>query len=158
MSVEIAQQVVGGAAARIITPTRPPRPALPDHDVRRERMPFQFRIKRVVDVVATGLGLLLISPLLGVIAIAIKLESRGPVLFSQIRAGVGGKPFRMYKFRTMVANADQMKRQLQHLNESGDPRLFKIKNDPRITRVGRILRKTSLDELNRPGFAGDSNL
>lgn len=147
MSVEIAQQVVGGAAARIITPTRPPRPALPDHDVRRERMPFQFRIKRVVDVVATGLGLLLISPLLGVIAIAIKLESRGPVLFSQIRAGVGGKPFRMYKFRTMVANADQMKRQLQHLNESGDPRLFKIKNDPRITRVGRILRKTSLDEL-----------
>lgn len=146
MSLEMAQQAVGGAAARIIAPSRT-RPTLPADDVRRRRKPVQFTLKRVIDIAATGIGLLLISPLLVVIALAIKLESRGPVLFSQIRAGVGGKPFRMYKFRTMVANADQMKRQLQHLNESGDPRLFKIKNDPRITRVGRILRKTSLDEL-----------
>lgn len=107
----------------------------------------QLAIKRAMDIVLTSAGLIFVAPIMLVIAIAIKLDSRGPVFFSQIRAGVGGRPFRMYKFRTMIADADRMKAQLQHLNESGDPRLFKIKNDPRVTRVGRILRKTSLDEL-----------
>jgi len=107
----------------------------------------QLALKRALDLVLCSVGLLLVSPLLALVAVAIKLDSRGPVLFRQIRAGVGGRPFAMYKFRTMVANADRMKSELQHLNESGDPRLFKIRGDPRVTRVGRWLRRTSLDEL-----------
>lgn len=122
-------------------------PVLPSRDVRRERQPIQFAIKRILDIVVAVVGLAVLSPLLLIIALAIKLESRGPVFFSQIRTGVGGKPFRMYKFRTMIADADRLKKQLQHLNESGDARLFKIKNDPRVTRVGRWLRKLSLDEF-----------
>jgi lipopolysaccharide/colanic/teichoic acid biosynthesis glycosyltransferase len=107
----------------------------------------QLALKRALDLLLCSVGLLLISPLLLLIAAAIRLDSRGPVLFRQIRAGVGGRPFAMYKFRTMVDNADQMKGELQHLNESGDPRLFKIRGDPRVTRVGRLLRRTSFDEL-----------
>jgi exopolysaccharide biosynthesis polyprenyl glycosylphosphotransferase len=107
----------------------------------------QLAVKRILDLVFCSIGLVLVSPLLLLIAAAIKLDSRGPVLFRQLRAGVGGRPFPMFKFRTMVENADQMKGDLQHLNESGDPRLFKIKGDPRVTRVGRLLRRTSLDEL-----------
>lgn len=110
------------------------------------RLP-QLALKRCMDLVLATIGLIVVSPIMLLIAVAIKLDSPGPVLFSQIRAGLGGRPFRMFKFRTMVADADAIKQQLQHLNESGDPRLFKIRNDPRITRVGRILRKTSLDEL-----------
>lgn len=124
-----------------------PRPVLPDDDIRRREYPVQFAIKRAFDIAVTLLIGVLVAPLLVLIAIAIKLDSPGPVVFSQIRAGVGGKPFRMFKFRTMFADADRIKHQLQHLNESGDVRLFKIKNDPRVTRVGKWLRKTSLDEL-----------
>jgi exopolysaccharide biosynthesis polyprenyl glycosylphosphotransferase len=104
-------------------------------------------VKRLMDLVLTTLGLAACWPLFCLIAVAIKLDSRGAVLFGQVRAGVGGKPFRMMKFRTMMEGADAMKAQLEHLNASGDPRLFKIKDDPRITRVGRFLRRTSLDEL-----------
>jgi exopolysaccharide biosynthesis polyprenyl glycosylphosphotransferase len=107
----------------------------------------QLAVKRVMDAVLTVAALVALWPLLALIAIAIKLDSRGPVLFGQERAGVGGKPFRMLKFRTMRNGADADKLRLQHLNQSGDPRLFKIKNDPRITWVGRFLRRTSLDEL-----------
>ncbi len=95
----------------------------------------------------TTLALLLMSPLLAVIAVAIRLDSPGPVFFGQLRVGVGGKPFRMWKFRTMVPDADRLKPALAEMNESGDPRLFKISRDPRVTRVGRWLRRTSLDEL-----------
>ncbi|HEX9935490.1 MAG TPA: exopolysaccharide biosynthesis polyprenyl glycosylphosphotransferase [Longimicrobium sp.] len=107
----------------------------------------QLAVKRILDLVFCSVGLVLLSPLLLLIAAAIKLDSRGAVLFRQVRAGVGGRPFAMFKFRTMVENADRMKGDLQHLNQSGDPRLFKIKGDPRVTRVGRLLRRTSLDEL-----------
>lgn len=107
----------------------------------------QLTIKRVMDLTLSGMVLLVLWPVLLAIAAAIKLDSRGPILFRQVRAGLGGQPFGMYKFRTMVANADEIKSQLHHLNESGDPRLFKIRNDPRVTRIGRLLRKTSLDEL-----------
>lgn len=103
--------------------------------------------KRAMDVVLSILILLFSWPLFLLIALAIKLGSKGPVLFKQTRAGVGGQPFTMYKFRTMVEGADRMKKEMQHLNGSGDPRLFKIKDDPRVTRVGWLLRKTSLDEL-----------
>ena len=107
----------------------------------------QMWVKRMVDVVGSGLGLLLISPLLTFIALAIKLDTRGPVFFAQERVGRGGRIFRMLKFRTMRVGADAEKAQLAHLNTSGDARLFKIPNDPRVTRVGAILRRWSLDEL-----------
>src|SRR5262249_10283264 len=95
----------------------------------------------------TTAGLLVIWPLFPIIALIIRFDSSGPVLFRQERMGVGGRKFRILKFRTMVADAEARKAELQHLNEYGDPKLFKIKRDPRVTRVGRILRKTSLDEL-----------
>ncbi|HYO59605.1 sugar transferase [Archangium sp.] len=107
----------------------------------------QMWIKRMVDLLGAGLGLLAISPLLTLIAIAIKLDSRGPVFFAQERVGQGGRTFRMMKFRTMRVGADAEKAKLAHLNTSGDARLFKIPNDPRVTRVGAVLRKWSLDEL-----------
>ena len=103
-------------------------------------------LKRAIDFTAAFVGLLLMSPLLLVIALAIKLTSRGPVLFPQERIGRGTTPFRMLKFRTMVQGADGLKAGLAHLNESEAP-MFKITNDPRITPVGRVLRRLSLDEL-----------
>jgi len=102
--------------------------------------------KRVVDLVVSGLGLLVLSPLLAVIAVAIKLDSRGPVLFRQERHGRGGSIFRIVKFRTMRVGAEQERLALASMNEV-DGALFKMKEDPRVTRVGRILRRTSLDEL-----------
>jgi exopolysaccharide biosynthesis polyprenyl glycosylphosphotransferase len=107
----------------------------------------QLAVKRSMDLVFTVIGLALTWPAFALIAIAIKMDSPGPVFFRQIRAGVGGRPFGMLKFRTMRHGADQEKASLQHLNESGDPRLFKIKDDPRVTRIGRFLRRASLDEL-----------
>jgi exopolysaccharide biosynthesis polyprenyl glycosylphosphotransferase len=102
--------------------------------------------KRVVDVTVAGLGLLLLAPLLAVVAAAIKLDSRGPVLFRQERHGRGGSIFRIAKFRTMRAGAEEERSGLAALNEV-DGALFKMREDPRVTRVGRILRRTSIDEL-----------
>jgi lipopolysaccharide/colanic/teichoic acid biosynthesis glycosyltransferase len=107
----------------------------------------QLAIKRSMDLCLTLAGLTVIWPLLAVIAVLIKLDSDGPVLFRQTRVGVGGRGFRILKFRTMVVDAEAQKASLAHLNQYGDGKLFKIKDDPRITRVGRILRRTSLDEL-----------
>src|SRR5919109_1458686 len=104
-------------------------------------------LKRMLDLVAAIVLIAVLLPLMIVIAVLIKLDSSGPVLFRQVRAGRNGRPFRMCKFRTMTANADATKQALRHLNASGDPRLFKIPNDPRITRVGALLRQSSLDEL-----------
>ncbi len=104
-------------------------------------------VKRILDLVVVLLALPMWGPLLTLCALAIKLESpRDSVWFSQLRTGQGGKRFRMYKFRTMVPNAESLKKELAHLNELQFPD-FKITNDPRITKVGKILRKTSLDEL-----------
>lgn len=103
--------------------------------------------KRAMDLLLILLALPLVTPILILCAILIKLEDpHGPVLFIQQRTGKGGRRFGMYKFRTMVANAEELKQQLAHLNELEWPD-FKITNDPRVTRMGRILRKTSLDEL-----------
>ena len=102
-------------------------------------------LKRAIDVCGAGLGLLVLAPLLAVVAAAIKLDSRGPVLFRQCRMG-RRSDFSMLKFRTMVTDAEKLKAGLLHLNEASGP-MFKIERDPRITRVGRFLRKTSLDEL-----------
>lgn len=103
-------------------------------------------IKDFIDYIGAGAGLLLLSPLLLLISIFIKLTSKGPVFFSQPRVGVNGRLFDMYKFRTMVVNAEELKAQLAEKNEVDGP-VFKIQNDPRITPVGKFLRKTSLDEL-----------
>jgi exopolysaccharide biosynthesis polyprenyl glycosylphosphotransferase len=102
--------------------------------------------KRAFDLLGAGIGLLSISPLLLAIAIAIKLDSRGPVFFRQLRVGRHGQRFHMLKFRTMVEGADAMKDSLRHRNEAKEG-LFKIAEDPRVTRVGRLLRKSALDEL-----------
>jgi exopolysaccharide biosynthesis polyprenyl glycosylphosphotransferase len=107
--------------------------------------------KRILDVAVSGVLLLLLSPILIAIAIAIRLDSPGSPFFFQERAGLGGRRFRMIKFRTMREGADTEKQDLAHLNQSGDRRLFKIKDDPRTTRLGRMLRRWSLDEL--PQFA-----
>jgi exopolysaccharide biosynthesis polyprenyl glycosylphosphotransferase len=107
----------------------------------------QLAIKRAMDVVLAGGALLLVAPALLLVAAAIKLDSRGPVIFRQVRMGMGGRRFEILKFRTMVVDAEQQKAALQHLNQYPDGRLFKIKHDPRITRLGAFLRKSSLDEL-----------
>ena len=106
----------------------------------------QFAIKRIMDIILGGLGLIIALPIMGVLALAIKMDSPGPIFFIQKRIGRNGKPFMAYKFRSMVADAERLKPQLQQLNEADGP-LFKIKDDPRLTRVGRFLRRTSLDEL-----------
>lgn len=107
----------------------------------------QLAMKRVFDFTVSLLGLLALGPLFGAIAIAVKIDSRGPVYFRQYRVGVGGRLFLIYKFRTMVADAEERKDNFEHLNQYKDGKFFKIKNDPRITRVGHFLRRTSLDEL-----------
>jgi exopolysaccharide biosynthesis polyprenyl glycosylphosphotransferase len=102
-------------------------------------------VKRGLDLVVSIVGLSLLLPVVAIITLAIKLDSRGPVLFRQRRIGREGKPFEMLKFRTMVQGAEELRNGLLHLNETNG--LFKIAEDPRITRVGRILRRASLDEI-----------
>ena len=102
--------------------------------------------KRALDVVVAAVGLALLSPLLTLIALAIRLTSRGPAIFVQDRAGRNGRRFKMHKFRSMVLGAEDKKQDLAHLNEMNGP-AFKMKNDPRVTFVGGILRRFSLDEL-----------
>jgi lipopolysaccharide/colanic/teichoic acid biosynthesis glycosyltransferase len=103
-------------------------------------------LKRIIDAVLSGVALLVLAPLLLLIAVAIRLDSRGPAIFAQTRAGVGGRPFRMFKFRTMVSNAEELLPELVPFESLAEP-MFKLRNDPRVTRVGRLLRRTSLDEL-----------
>ena len=107
----------------------------------------QYFVKRLLDIVIAGIGLLVLAPLMGMIAVAIRLDSRGPILYRQRRVGLGGREFRITKFRTMVADADAQREALQGRSLYGDGRLFKVIGDPRITRLGVILRRTSLDEL-----------
>jgi exopolysaccharide biosynthesis polyprenyl glycosylphosphotransferase len=102
--------------------------------------------KRTFDVVAAGLAIVVAAPFLAMVAIAVKLDSRGPVFFRQRRVGRDGELFEIVKLRTMVTNAEALKAELETHNEAEGP-LFKMRNDPRITRVGQFLRKTSLDEL-----------
>lgn len=108
---------------------------------------WQLIVKRVIDFTLASVGVIVLSPLFAVIAVAIKLDSKGPVFFSQERVGYAGNVFRVWKFRTMRTTAEAEKAAVAHLNASGDQRLFKIPNDPRITRLGAFLRRWSLDEL-----------
>lgn len=105
-----------------------------------------FFIKRVFDIIASLTGLIILSPVLLITSIAIKIEDKGPVIFSQERVGRNGKTFKMYKFRSMYTNAEEILKELKDLNEADGP-VFKMKNDPRITKVGRFIRKYSIDEL-----------
>lgn len=102
--------------------------------------------KRITDVLFSGIGLIILSPVFVIVAIAIKLDSKGPIFFKQDRVGKDEKLFSMYKFRSMVVNAEELKKALENQNEMSGP-MFKMKKDPRITRVGRFIRKTSIDEL-----------
>jgi len=102
-------------------------------------------VKRAIDLILSTLALVVLAPLIAAIAVAIKLDSRGPVLFRQVRAGRRGSPFPMLKFRSMVDGADELKERLRHMNEAEG--MFKIANDPRITRVGRLIRRVHVDEL-----------
>jgi exopolysaccharide biosynthesis polyprenyl glycosylphosphotransferase len=106
-------------------------------------------LKRSMDLVVSVLALMLLSPLFLLVALAIKLDSSGPVLFRQPRVGQLGRDFSIVKFRTMVRDAEMLKKDVAHLNKHADrdPRMFKVPNDPRVTRVGRLLRRTSIDEL-----------
>lgn len=104
------------------------------------------RFKRAFDIFAATLGLVALSPILLAVALLVKLTSEGPVIYSQKRVGLKGKVFNFYKFRTMVVNADKLKEKLERMNERQGP-TFKMKSDPRVTRVGRFLRKHSIDEL-----------
>jgi len=104
-------------------------------------------VKRAFDVLCSLLLLVLLAPVFIFTAIAIRLESGGPVLYSQLRVGKDGRFFRFYKFRSMVAGADRLKSRLEDRNESSDGVIFKIKADPRITRTGKFIRKFSIDEL-----------
>ena len=103
-------------------------------------------VKRLVDVIISSLVLLMLAPALLIVALLIKLTSKGPVFFAQYRMGLNKRRFKIYKFRTMVPDAEQKMREIEHLNEVSGP-VFKIKNDPRITPLGKFLRKTSIDEL-----------
>lgn len=121
------------------------------HIVSRHLHPSVFGpgalFKRVMDILGALVGLVLFAPLLVLVAIAIRLESPGPVLFRQKRVGLNGEVFTMYKFRSMRVDAELALASISHLNEVKDGPIFKLKEDPRVTRVGRFIRKTSLDEL-----------
>ena len=103
-------------------------------------------LKRIFDILASGITLIFLLPIFAIIGMFIKLDSKGPVFFIQERLGINKRPFKLYKFRTMVPDAEAKINDLEHLNETQGP-TFKIKNDPRIISIGKFLRKTSIDEL-----------
>ncbi|MEE6637649.1 sugar transferase [Limosilactobacillus pontis] len=111
----------------------------------KSRKGYHF-VKRTMDIVLSSIGLICLSPLMAVIAYKIKKEDKGPVFYKQVRVGKNGHKFEMYKFRSMVTNADQLLDRLKDQNEV-EGAMFKMKHDPRITKVGHYLREHSLDEL-----------
>lgn len=110
--------------------------------------PIALAVKRIIDIVGACVGILLALPIMAITAIAIKIESSGPVIFKQVRVGQNGRRFSIYKFRSMYKDAESRLADLMDKNEMGsDGKIFKMKNDPRITKVGKFIRKTSIDEL-----------
>lgn len=106
-----------------------------------------LRVKNVLEYAITLIAIVLLLPVFALVAILIKFDSKGSVFFKQIRYGKSGVPFTIFKFRTMIVGAHQLQHKLNHLNEMDGGKLFKSDNDPRITRLGKFLRKTSIDEL-----------
>jgi len=103
--------------------------------------------KRILDIIGAIIGLAILSPIMVLVALLIKIEDpRAPVIFKQIRVGKNGRHFVMYKFRSMVMNAEELLKELKKFNEASGP-IFKMKDDPRVTRVGKFIRRTSIDEL-----------
>lgn len=102
--------------------------------------------KRLIDIIGSTFGIICLSPIFLVVSILIKKESKGPIIFSQDRVGKDNTRFKMYKFRSMVQNAEELKEKLQEQNEMSGP-MFKMKEDPRVTKIGKFIRKTSIDEL-----------
>jgi exopolysaccharide biosynthesis polyprenyl glycosylphosphotransferase len=134
---------------------------IPIIEVKRTSLEGWGRVwKRLFDVVFSSLGLLILSPFFGIISLLIKLDTEGPAIKSLVRIGEKGKPFLVYKFRSMVKDAEKLKEQLLAYNERNDGPLFKMKNDPRITRMGKFLRATSIDELPQLWnvFRGDMSM
>ena len=111
-----------------------------------EKKPRYFIIKTIIDIIGALCGIILLSPVMLVVAILIKIDSKGPVFFAQQRVGQDGREFMMYKFRSMCLDAEFFLDKLKDRNEMSGP-MFKIKEDPRVTRVGKFIRKTSIDEL-----------
>lgn len=111
-----------------------------------DKKAFYEFVKRIIDILLSILAIIVLSPIFLIVAIAIKLDSSGPVVYSQTRVGKNEKHFKMFKFRSMVINAEDMLKELKPMNEMDGP-MFKIKEDPRITKIGRFIRKTSIDEL-----------
>ena len=105
-----------------------------------------FIIKRIIDIICSLSGIILISPVMIIVAIWIRIDSKGPVIFAQNRVGRGGTQFMMYKFRSMCSGAERLLGELKDENEMSGP-MFKMKDDPRITKVGKFVRRTSIDEL-----------
>ncbi|GAA0068016.1 TPA: exopolysaccharide biosynthesis polyprenyl glycosylphosphotransferase [Clostridium perfringens] len=116
-----------------------------ENNIKGDKIIYLF-VKRLIDILASTLGLIVLSPIFLIISILIKLDSKGPIFFSQERVGFKGKTFNMYKFRSMVINAEEIKEKLKEQNEMSGP-MFKMKNDPRITKIGKFIRRTSIDEL-----------
>ena len=104
-------------------------------------------VKRVIDIIGAVIGICLALPIMLVTAILIKIDSPGPIMFKQYRAGRGGKKFKIYKFRSMYVDAEERKKELMSRNEMTGDKIFKIKDDPRVTRIGKFIRKMSIDEL-----------
>jgi len=111
-----------------------------------EKKPRYFIIKTIIDIIGALCGIILLSPVMLVVAILIKIDSKGPVFFAQQRVGKDGREFMMYKFRSMCLDAEFFLDKLKDRNEMSGP-MFKIKEDPRVTKVGKFIRKTSIDEL-----------
>ncbi|WP_373689099.1 sugar transferase [Clostridium sp. YIM B02551] len=117
------------------------------NDIFTDNEPLLYKVsKRLIDIIGSLAGLILLSPIILIVSVLIKLDSQGTIVFSQLRIGKNGQAFRMYKFRSMVTNAEELKARLLESNEMSGP-MFKMKNDPRITKIGRFIRKTSIDEL-----------
>lgn len=116
-------------------------------DLLKENLPLASRwSKRCIDILLSTIALMFFSPLLIIVPILIKLTSRGPVIFTQMRAGLNGKPFKLYKFRTMVSDADRILQNYIDISKLKEP-VYKFKRDKRVTPLGKILRRTSIDEL-----------
>lgn len=122
-----------------------------DYELYVERLEYEKSkgysfVKRLIDFAGALFGIIVLSPILLIAALVIKIDSHGPVIFSQERVGKNGKLFKMYKFRSMVTNAEELLDKLKEKNEMSGP-MFKMTKDPRVTKVGKFLRKTSIDEL-----------
>lgn len=129
-----------------------------DEQAQNQRYVYRF-FKRMLDIIASVIGLIVLSPVFLIVSLAIKAEDRGPIFYSQVRLGKGQRPFKMYKFRSMIVDADKKLEKFLKQNEV-EGAMFKMKEDPRITRVGRFTRKHSLDELPQllNVLAGDMSL